>query len=251
MTVFRTGRYAARLAQTQADLRRCQRLRHLAFIEARGLGRRAGAVDSDEFDARCRHVMVEQAATGTLVCCYRILALNDGSEIARSYSARHYDLERLARYPGRMVEMGRFCVHPAWRDPNIVRTAWGAMSRVVDETGVELIFGCSSFHGVDAEAYRDAFALLGQKHLAPRRWLPRVKAPEVFRFARRLAPGRPDIGRALRLMPPLLRSYLLMGGWVSDHAVIDAELNTLHVFTGIEVSRVPEARVRLMRRAAA
>jgi putative hemolysin len=51
-------------------------------------------------------------------------------------------------------------------------------------------------------------------------------------------------------MPPLLRSYLMMGGWVSDHAVIDAELDTLHVFTGVEIARVPEARARLLRRAA-
>jgi len=56
---------------------------------------------------------------------------------------------------------------------------------------------------------------------------------------------------ALRHMPPLLRSYLVMGGWVSDHAVIDNELNTLHVFTGIEIKRVPPERARLMRRAGA
>jgi len=54
---------------------------------------------------------------------------------------------------------------------------------------------------------------------------------------------------ALRRMPPLLRSYLVMGGWVSDHAVIDNDLNTLHVFTGVEVKRVPRKRVSLLRRA--
>ena len=253
MAVFRGGRYAARLAETEADVRRCQQLRYLTFIAERGLDRREGAeqLDHDEFDALCRHVMVEEAASGTLVCCFRFLPLNDGSEIAQSYSARYYNLARLARYPGRMVEMGRFCVHPGWRDPNILRAAWGMMTRFVDETEVGLLFGCSSFHGVDAEAYMDAFALLRAKHLAPRRWLPRVKAPKVFRFARRLRFRRPDIKRAIRLMPPLLRSYLMMGGWVSDHAVIDNELNTLHVFTGVEVRRVPESRARLMRRAGA
>lgn len=251
MAVSRGGRYAARMAGTAAEVRRCQQLRHLAFVEERGLAGSPEGLDRDAFDARCRHVMVEEVESGALVCCFRILALNDGSEIARSYAARYYDLERLARYPGRMVEMGRFCVHPAWRDPNILRAAWAALTAYIDRTGVELVFGCSSFHGVDAEVYQDAFALLRQKHLAPRRWLPRVKAPTVFRFARRARFRRPDIGRALRAMPPLLRSYLLMGGWVSDHAVIDSELNTLHVFTGVEVARVPEARARLMRRAGA
>jgi hypothetical protein len=38
-----------------------------------------------------------------------------------------------------------------------------------------------------------------------------------------------------------------MGGWVSDHAVVDIDLDTLHVFTGLEIGRVPKARARLLR----
>ena len=147
-----------------------------------------------------------------------------------------------------MVEMGRFCIHPDHRDPAIIRVAWQAMTEFVDTEGVELLFGCSSFHGVDQDAYMDAFALLKEKHLAPKRWLPRVKAPNVFRFARKLRLRRPDMKLALSKMPPLLRTYLVMGGWVSDHAVIDNELNTLHVFTGVEISRVPQTRAKLLRR---
>ena len=52
-------------------------------------------------------------------------------------------------------------------------------------------------------------------------------------------------------MPPLLRSYLAMGGRVSDHAVVDRDLDTLHVFTGLEIGVIPPARARLMRAAAA
>jgi hypothetical protein len=38
-----------------------------------------------------------------------------------------------------------------------------------------------------------------------------------------------------------------MGGWVSDHAVADRELDTLHVFTCVEVDRVPPARAASLR----
>ena len=48
-------------------------------------------------------------------------------------------------------------------------------------------------------------------------------------------------------MPPLLRSYLAMGGWVSDHAVVDPVLRTMHVFTGVEIGTIPPARQRLLR----
>lgn len=244
--MFVGGRYKARLAAGEDDVVACQRLRHLTFLEERGLAVEPG-IDADEFDPLCRHVMVEDQRSGKLVCCFRMMPLENGSEIGRSYSARYYDLDKLAAYPGRLVEMGRFCIHPAWKDPQILRVAWRAMTGFVDEERVDLLFGCSSFHGVEAEEYADAFALLKERHIAPRRWLPRVKAPNVFRFARRLKLRTPDMKLALGRMPPLLRSYLVLGGWVSDHAVVDRELNTLHVFTGVEIARIPPARQKVLR----
>lgn len=233
------ARYRARLADTAADVAAAQRLRHVAFRGGPG-------EDSDRFDAICRHVLIEEKKSGTLVACFRLLPLDDGREIGGSYSAQFYGLSALEAYEGRMVEMGRFCVHPEWKDPDILRVAWGAMTGLVDEMGVDLLFGCSSFTGCEAKAYYDAFAVLRDRHLAPKRWLPKVKAPDVFRFARRLR-RVPDVRAAMRTMPPLLKSYLAMGGWVSDHAVIDRDLGTLHVFTGLEIKSIPAARARLLR----
>lgn len=247
MLTLRKGRYAARLAESEADLRAAQRLRYLAFIADTGAAPRPEGLDADGFDGLCRHVLVEEVRTGALVCCFRLLPLRAGTEIGRSYSAQYYNLARLAAFDGPMVEMGRFCIHPAWKDPDILRVAWGAMTRFVDAEGVEMLFGCSSFHGTEAEEYLDAFAMLKERHLAPKRWLPRVKAPNVFRFARVLRLRKPDLKLAMLKMPPLLRSYLVMGGWVSDHAVVDRDLNTLHVFTGLEIRAIPPARKRLLR----
>ncbi|MCL4187431.1 MAG: GNAT family N-acetyltransferase [Rhodobacteraceae bacterium] len=250
MVPLQKGRFAAFIAETPDDIARAQRLRYLAFIARRlpaGAAPPADARDVDDYDARCRHVLVEERASGTLVCCFRILPFARGDEIGQSYSAQFYELDALRGYPGRMAEMGRFCMHPAWHDPDILRVAWGAMTRIVDEEGVEMLFGCSSFMGTEAEAYRDAFALLRERHLAPRRWLPRVKAPAVFRFGRLLRRMKADPRRAMQGMPPLLRTYLLLGGWVSDHAVVDRHLGTLHVFTGLEIRSIPPARARLFR----
>ncbi|MBW4983361.1 GNAT family N-acetyltransferase [Mameliella sp. CS4] len=232
------GRYRARMAEGAADIEAAQRLRGRAF--------HGSGMDADGFDPVCDHVMVEDSRSGALVCCFRFLPLASGDEIGRSYSAQYYELSALESFEGRMVEMGRFCIDPDLRDPDILRVAWGAMTAYVDTQGVELLFGCASFSGTDARAYYDAFAMLKDRHLAPRRWLPRVKAPDVFRFAARLR-RKPDAKKAMLRMPPLLRTYLMMGGWVSDHAVVDAQMNTLHVFTGVEIASIPPARKKLLR----
>lgn len=235
-TLLQKGRYRARQSRSRADIKAAQALRALAF----------GRDEADDLDEVCTHILVENIETGALLCCFRMLCLN-GCDLAQSYSAQYYELSALAAFEGPMVELGRFCTHPDHgRDPDVLRMAWGAMTAYVDAHGVELLFGCSSFAGTDAAAYLDSFAMLKERHLAPKRWLPRVKAPKVFPYGAKLR-RKPDIKRAMRAMPPLLRTYLMMGGWVSDHAVVDEKMNTLHVFTGVEIRAIPAARKRLLR----
>ncbi len=238
MPLLTKGRYRARLAEDAGDIAAAQALRTRAF--------RTAQPDRDAFDDICSHVLVHEVRSGALVCCFRMLVLEGGAELARSYSAQFYELSGLQSFEGRMVEMGRFCIDPDWHDPDILRVAWGAMTRFVDDNDVAMLFGCSSFAGTETAEYLDAFAMLKYRHLGPKRWLPRVKAPDVFRFAARLR-RKPDAKKAMLRMPPLLRTYLLMGGWVSDHAVVDRQMNTLHVFTGLEIGAIPPARKRLLR----
>lgn len=244
MPELRKGRYRVRPAMGEDDLRAAQRLRWLCFVGRRTGAQEPGGIEADAHDALCRHVLIEDVESGQLVGCFRILHLASGAEIGRSYSAQYYDLAGLRDFPAPMIEVGRFCVHPARSDPDILRVAWAALASHVDRTGAELLFGCSSFLGTDPAGYEDAFAMLRDCHLAPSRWLPRVKAPEVIRFA---PLGHPDTDRARATMPPLLRTYLMMGGWVSDHAVMDRALGTIHVFTGLEVRAIPPARARALR----
>lgn len=242
-TPLARGRLRAREAEGQADVEACLALRSVCFREG-------GASDADAFDERCRHMMVEDVRDGALLGAFRLLTLGSGSEVGRGYSARFYDLRALEAFEAPVIELGRFCLRPGAGDADALRLAWGALARVVDAEGAGLLMGCSSFAGTEAAAYADAFALLKARHLAPPRWRPLVKAREVVRYAARPR-GEPDPRRALRVMPPLLRSYLGLGGWVSDHAVIDRDLGTLHVFTGLEIARIPPARARLLRQAGA
>ncbi|RPE71629.1 ornithine-acyl[acyl carrier protein] N-acyltransferase [Pacificibacter maritimus] len=244
MLNLRKSRYSVRLASQPADVLAAQRLRHMSFVKQ--AQNSPDSTDQDDFDAVCQHVLIEDRKSGQLVCCFRFMELASGAEIAQSYSAQYYELEALSKYKGRMVEMGRFCVHPDWKDADILRIAWGAMTAYVDDNNIDMLFGCSSFHGADWALHADALAMLKHRHLGPKTLLPRIKAPDVFKFAARLR-RKPDAKRAALAMPPLLKTYLMMGGWVSDHAVVDRDLGTLHVFTGVEISAIPPARKRLLR----
>ena len=240
--MLRKGCYVARFAQNDADVIAAQALRHSCFVTGAGRDPMPDGLDRDQFDADCLHVLVEDAG-GRLLACFRLLHLETAAQIGRSYAAQYYDLTALQAFAGPVVEIGRFCVHPDLRDPDVLRMAWAALARFVDQAGVGLLFGCSSFAGTRGTVYADSFGHLRARHLAPVCWRPGVKAGEVVHFPS----GAHHPRQALQQTPPLLRTYLAMGGWVSDHAVIDRAMNTLHVFTGVEIAAIPAARVRALR----
>lgn len=226
------GIYTASVASGDVDLTEAQALRHLAFRLGQGLGR-----DQDDYDGLCRHILVRNAA-GTLVACCRLQGFGQGASLSASYSAQFYDLGRLQAFAGPKLELGRFCLHPGWHDPDILRLIWAMLTSVVDAEGTTLLFGCSSFAGADPKPHLAALAVL-RRFVAPDALAPGPRA--------RLRVALPDGEGQPADLPPLLRSYLTMGGWVSDHAVIDRDMGTLHVLTGLETARVPAARARALR----
>lgn len=218
-----------------ADLPAILALRALAF---RG---DAGADDADPHDAVALHLRVG-AADGPPLAALRLFP-HPAGRIA-GYAAGLYDLAPLAAAPGRALELGRLCLHPRHPDPDLMRLLWAGVARMVAVTGAARLIGCTSFAGAQPERFAPALGLLARRHLGPPALAPGRRAPHIralAEFARAAAP------EGAALMPPLLRAYLALGGWVSDHLVVDPDLGTCHVFTCVEIAGMPEARKRLLR----
>lgn len=243
--VLEKGRYRTSLRSSaeKAHLLRAQALRHECFITAAGLSPRADGIEGDAFDAACHHLMIEERATGCLVATCR-LRLFAGAGLHHAYTAQFYDLRPLTALPAPYLEIGRFCIAPDQRDPDILRLAWAAIGAIVDAQGVGVMFGCASFLGTDPAAYGAAFDVLALRHLGPEALRPRALAGRGQPLVAQMA-AAPE---GLRVMPPLLRAYLGMGAWVGGDLVRDDDLQTLHVFIAVETRHVSAARARSLRR---
>lgn len=234
---LRKGGLTARLAEGRADMARVMALRRAAFPRASGS-------EEDAQDALSAHVMVE--GEGRLLGYFRVMLFGWGAGLAQGYAARFYDVGPLSGYARPIAEMGRFCLAPGGVHPDVLRLAWGAMARLVEEGQAGLMLGCTSFRGAAWETHRAGLALLASEFIGPAEHRPGRKAAEVVDYPALVGPVT-DRRAALGALPPLLRTYLGMGGWVGDHAVVDRDLDTLHVFTCVEVDRVPPARVASLR----
>lgn len=230
--LFHNSRYRVRFARDQADVKACQRLRHLCFFGT-------GGIDQDQYDPLCRHLMVVDALD-QIVATARLFEMQNGAEVANCYTAQSYDLEGLSGLCAPMIELGRFCIAPDVIDADVLRVAWGALTQIVDENAVAMLFGCCSFQGTDPAPYGRVFAQLQSRYLGPDALRPVNRTSWAIPFV--------DVPAAVTgPMPPLLRTYLGMGGWVSDHAIVDHAMNRLHVFTCLEVASVPAKRAASLR----
>jgi putative hemolysin len=79
--------------------------------------------------------------------------------------------------------------------------------------------------------------------LAPPELRPRAVA-ERYLAMDRLAPEAFDAREAMRRLPPLIRGYLRLGGYVGDGAVIDKDFGTTDVCVVVKTDLVTKKYYR-------
>jgi putative hemolysin len=116
---------------------------------------------------------------------------------------------------------------------------WSGIAAYVFHYDIALMFGCASLPGTDLEALAASLSYLYHYHLAPPALRARAR-PERFVDMRRLDPAALDPHRMLAALPPLIKGYLRVGGFVGDGAVIDEQFNTTDVCIVVKTDLVAE-----------
>ncbi len=153
------------------------------------------------------------------------------------------DLTPLLRFPGRLLELGRSCVDAGYRNRAAMQLLWRGIAAYVFHFRIDLMFGCASLPGIDPDALAPELTYLYYNHLAPPALRPRALPPRYVDMRRNL-PTPIDPRRALNLLPPLIKGYLRLGGFVGDGAVIDPQFNTTDVAVVVKTDLVTDKYYR-------
>jgi len=226
----RRPRFEVGLAQTPEQVLQTQKLRYRIFAEELGAQIDGGSegIDHDQYDAHCRHLIVTEPDTGRIVACTRILTDDRAPKVGGFYSSGEFDLAMIDALPGRLMEIGRTCVDPEFRNGAVIATLWQGIASFIINEGFDYLFGCASIGLEDGGAA--AHAILSQirsKHLAPdsQRVRPYIPLPA--------ADSRPT---EKPRMPPLLKAYLSLGAKACGDAYWDRDFNCADVFMLLNVS---------------
>ena len=111
--------------------------------------------------------------------------------------------------------------------------AFKYIQSIVSSRQVDFIFGCTSFAGADNPQHLAALNSLEKNQIASSSFPIKRKSSKVLDIKKNFIGSKSK--NANNFLPPLLRFYLRLGGRVSDHAVIDNDLDTLHVFTYVNL----------------
>ena len=147
-------------------------------------------------------------------------------------------------FPGRILELGRSCVDAAYRGRAAMQLLWRGIAAYVFHHQIELMFGCASLHGTDPDALAPELTYLYHNHLAPAGGAAARAAAPLCRDAAACDPSDSTAKRVQAQLPPLIKGYLRLGGFIGDGAVIDRQFNTTDVAVVVKTDLVTDKYYR-------
>jgi putative hemolysin len=236
----RAGNLTVSLASAPAQIEQALRLRHRVFVQE--LGARDALRDGlerDIFDPYCRHLVVRDEARDAVVGTYRLLMPEAAKALGCLYADREFWLTRLNPLRDSIVELGRTCVAPDYRNGAAIMLLWSGVGTLLASCGHRHLLGCVSVPmdedgGFAARIYHR----LASRHLADdtlRVWPRERLAVDRFEPA--------DVA-----LPPLVRGYLHAGAKVLGEPHVDSEFGCADFPMMLSIENLsPRHRRRFMR----
>jgi len=252
---LRSGDLGVRVATSAAEVAAAQALRYRVFYAEMGARPDAATAasrrDADAFDSVADHLLVLNHAKGegadAIVGTYRLIRRQAADRIGRFYTSDEYDISPLLAQPGNLMELGRSCVDAEHRTKHAMQLLWRGIAAYVFRHRIDLMFGCASLPGTDPDRLAAPLTFLATHYLAP----PALRAravPSRYVEMRRMDPAELDPKRTLAALPPLVKGYLRLGGFVGEGAVIDQQFNTTDVCVVVKTDQITESHMKFYER---
>jgi putative hemolysin len=220
-------RFQVSFATTAEQVVAAQRLRAETFGDEYGIDCRAnGGLDIDAYDAYCQHINVYDLTTNQMIATTRLLSDESAALAGGFYSAQEFDLSAIYRLQGRVLEIGRTCVHKDYRSGAAIMVLWSSLAEHMMAVGYQYLIGCASISLADGgTTLASVMPTLREKHFV---------GDEL-----RVSPSREIILSSVATgkvsVPPLLKAYLRMGARIGGEACWDPDFNCADVFILMDV----------------
>ena len=229
-----SGNYGLRFAAGPEDTISAQRLRYEVFnLELNeGLSEsHLTGLDTDPFDAVCKHLIVEHCATRQVVGTYRMQTGTSAAKHLGYYCSQEFEFDVFESIRDEIIELGRACVHKDHRNYAVLGMLWKGIADFAYRNRARYLIGCSSLTSQDPAIGAAAYAHLYRRFLSPQSW--RTVPKRGFECPlHSLAAETPNI-------PKLLRAYLNLGATICGPPALDSGFKTIDFLTLLDLQSLP------------
>jgi putative hemolysin len=227
------------LASSREDVRAAQALRYRIFGEEMGarLKGHESDLDVDEFDPFCQHLLVRESRRGRVVGCTRLLTDENARCVGRFYSEGEFDLGPIRGLPGRLLEVGRTCIAPEYRQGAGIAVLWAGLAGFIRLQGIDYLFGCASMP-------------LGEQDMQAAAIMNRVRRQAMAAEDVRVAPRVPLLASPApeevldAPLPPLLKAYIRLGARACGEPCRDQDFGVADVLMLLNIDELNPAYSR-------
>lgn len=231
------GRLELVVARTAEEIEASQRLRFEVFSEEMHavFANAANGLDADEFDPWCEHLLVREQDSGAIVGTYRLLTPVNAVRLGRYYSESEFDLSSLAPVRKQIIELGRSCIRPDYRNGAVIMLLWAGIANIVKHLKLRYVLGCASV------SLRDGGVMAAHVwHQAKRTMqddceLPVLRPWHPYPVTR----SQLDVDQPAR-MPPLIKGYLKVGARICGQPAWDPDFNTADFPVFLDIEQMDE-----------
>jgi len=193
-------------------------------------------IEVDKYDTLFDHLAIIDKNTNKPVGTYR---LNCTKYNRILYAADEFDMTSIDKLDGYKVEMGRACVHPDYRNGAIISSLWKGLGAYVNATKSRYMFGCASV------ITKDPFQVF-----LISKWLEKYNSEEYKgvlpneRYRNESLEWAIDNNmeqtfvseteEAVKLVPPLLMTYLKSGGCICGKPAHNKSFNCYDFLTLVD-----------------
>lgn len=223
-------RFQICLATSAAEMRALQRLRYQIFAQELGADIvDAEGLDRDPFDRHCQHLYVFDRDRGQLVGGTRLLNRAGAAKAGGFYSQGEFLMDAVLQLDGELLEVGRTCIHPDYRDGSGIALLWQGLAAVFRQQQTRYLFGCASVPMRNSSAH--VHALLQR--------LDRYRLPASLAVtAVNPIPAAAALTNIDTPVPALLKAYLRLGAKIGAHACWDEQFACADLFVLLPISEL-------------
>lgn len=225
-------------ASNASEVMQAQALRYEVFKQDFGIDFASAEkqLDIDEFDEFCDHLLIRHTESKRIVGTYRVLNPHAAVRCGKLYSDGEFKLDALNPLRSQLVEVGRSCVHPNFRQGAVILALWRGLGKYMNQHGFRWMLGCTSVSlsdggvlaGVLANYFKDAKNLQSSIIAHPLNNLPAIANPELGNV----------------VLPPLLKAYIRMGAKICGAPAHDKEFNSADFLTLLDCRNMNRSYAR-------